>query len=223
MNNDASYVSVTDYRDLLRSLNQVEPKLASVFRAKVREAVAPLRDGVKQNIPMSAPLGKPAKGGGMVTSIGRLSWGFEKRPNTVLIDTRAPRSNKGRLSGSIVKLRVTAPATVFADMAGRSGKYIGARRIAGATRRNTMVWITNDGRRIEGYRYTYHTKEGAIIGGRVHRNTGGQGRALIRSLGKRPSRYAWPGAIRNLPATRKKVINIFENPIASINREMRSR
>jgi hypothetical protein len=210
-----SYVDISDYRYLIRELNKVEPTLAAGMRKEIRTVMKPLQQSVAKNIPMERPRS------GMVTRIGRLSWGAGKPAKTVLIDTRAPRVNKDSLTGSFAKLRVTSPATVMADMMGRSGRYIGARRLATGSKSAAIEVTRGKYKGQMGYPYFY--KGASSPEGRIHRNTGGQGRGLIRGLGAKPSRYVWPAALKGLPATRVAITQIFDKNILIINQKLRSR
>jgi hypothetical protein len=211
---------ITDYRDLMRALNKVEPGLSKKVRAEARRVAEPLRREIKAGIPKTAPLSKPLKGGGMVTPIGRLSWGRGKPADSAVFDTRAPRKMKDKTS--LIKIKVGSPATVMADMMGRSGRWVNAKPIATGTKSNTATYVTRDGRVIEGYRYTYHTKQGAVIGGRQHRIRN-QGRGLIKALGSQGSRWVWKSAERGLPAAKRAVSQVMQDAIVLVNESLRTR
>lgn len=217
---NAASMRITDYRDLMRALNKVEPGLSKKVRANARRVAEPLRREIKAGIPKTAPLSKPLKGGGMVTPIGRLSWGRGKPADSAVFDTRAPRKMKDKTS--LIKIKVGSPATVMADMMGRSGRWINAKSIATGTKSNSATYVTRDGRVIEGYRYTYHTKQGAVIGGRQHRIRN-QGRGLIKALGSQGSRWVWKSAERGLPAAKRAVSQVMQDAIVLVNESLRTR
>ena len=201
----------------MRELRKIEPTLAKQVRKDFRKIAAPVQKGVKNSIPATAPLS------GMVTPIGRLSWGRGKPAKNATIDTRLPRKNS--LTGTLVKIRVGSAATVLADMAGRTGSWINAKPMAGATKNNEGVYMTSarsGNKIIRGYRYTYHTKRGPVIGGRVHRIKN-QGRGLIAKLGKKASRYAWPGAEAALPQARSEMRKVLEDAYTIVNANMRKK
>jgi hypothetical protein len=208
-----AYMRFTDYRDLLKTLRQVDSALAKKVRKDVRKEIGPMRTGIRNSIPASAPLS------GMVNRIGRLQWNEGKPARSVVIDTRPSRAARKGLTGSLVKLVVGSPATVMSDMAGRSGAWIGARPLAKGTKKAAMVVKNGKYKGQMGYAYTY--KNG--VSGRIHRNTGGQGRGMIQNLGNTASRYVWPAAERALPETRLAVRRVLEDAYDSINSDLRSK
>lgn len=219
MANDSAYISVTDYKFVVRELRKIEPQLAKDLRKDIRKVMKPLQESVSKAVPSAGEQPK-----GMVTKIGRLSWETNSRQvvpaNRVLIDTKAPRQRPGSLTSGWAKLRMTSAPTVLADMAGRSGKYIGLRKLAGGTKKNSMEVLSGKYKGQMGYAYTYRN---GVISGRIHRNTGGQGRGLISALGKRPSRYGWPAALKGIPATRREINRIFDDAVSLINSRLRSK
>ena len=218
MANDSAYISVTDYRFIVRELRKIEPQLAKDLRQNIRKAMKPWQAEVSRSIPVAEK--QPT---GMVTKIGRLSWETNTRQpvsaDKVLVDTRAPRQRKDSLTTGWAKLRIMSPSVVLADMAGRSGKYIGLRKLAAGTRKNSMEVKSGKYKGQMGYAYTY--KNG--VSGRIHRNTGGQGRGLISALGKKPSRYGWPAATKNAHLIRREINKIFDDSLTLINSRLRSK
>lgn len=212
ISSNGSYMSVTDYRDLMKGLRKIEPTLVKAVRKDIRKAASPLRDSVKNAIPASRPIY------GMESRIGRLSWGAGKPARSVVIDTRAPRVKPGSIVGSLVKLVAGSPATVLADMAGRSGRYVNARPYAKGTKKNSMLVTKGKYKGELGYAYTY--RDG--VRGRVHK-INSQGRKLIAGLGGNASRYAWPAAERGLPAAKMEVKKILEQAYDIINRDLRTK
>lgn len=210
-------LKITDYRDLLRELRKIEPSLVREMKANIRQDAAPLRDSMRNAIPGSAPLSN------MTTPIGRLSWGRGKPAKSVVFDSRIPKkAYNGKMT--LIRLVAGSPATVLADMAGKTGKYIGARPFAGSTKSNSMPITRGKYKGEMGYAYTYR---GGVISGRKHRNTGGQGRGLITNLsgraGKGASRFVWPAAEKGLPATRRLVKARLDQYFDIINHNMRTR
>lgn len=215
---NAAYLTVTDYRDLLREIRKIEPGMMKQFRQDARKIGNPLRNQIRRGIPLSAPLSKPVSGGGMVTPVGRLSWGRGVAANKAVLETRIPARSKRE--GALVKVVVSSPATVLADMAGRSGRYIGQRRIAGGTRSNSMIVPSGKYKGEVGYAYTYRNGK---IAGRRHRNTGGQGLGLIRGLGSHPSRYVYKAAEKGLTPVRFEMLKLVNKYCADVTSIMRSR
>jgi hypothetical protein len=210
-------LKITDYRDLLRELRKIEPSLVREMKANIRQDAAPLRQSVRNNIPGSAPLSH------MVTPVGRLSWGRGKPAKSAVFDTRVPKKATNGKS-SLIKIVVGSPATVLADMAGKTGKYVGTRKFATGAKANSMPITRGKYKGEMGYAYTYRDGN---VSGRKHRNTGGQGRGLITGLsgraGKGASRYVWPAAEKGLPATRRLVKVRLEQYFNIINDSMRTR
>lgn len=215
---NASYLTVTNYRDLLRQMRKIEPGMLKDFRREARKIGNPMRNQISQGIPRSAALSNMTP---QVNKVGRLAWGRGVAANKAVLDTRIPP--KSKKEGALIRVVVSSPATVMADMAGRSGKYIGKREIAAGTKSNTYAYETRDGRVIFGYKYTYHRRDGEVIGGRRHKNTGAQGRAMIRGLGKKPSRYVYPSAEKSLPAVRIQMMQVVDKYCVAFNRVLRSR
>lgn len=214
---NAASMRITDYRDLMRELNRVQPGLTKAVRAEARKVAEPLRASVRAGIPKTAPLAKPVKGGGMVTKIGRLSWGRGKPADSAVFDTRAPRKNRDK--SSLIKIKVSSPATVMADMMGRSGKFINARPLAKGTRSNSAIVPSGKYKGEVGYRYT--NRNGEIVG-RIHR-VRNQGKGLIRALGTSASRYVWKSAERGLPATKRAVSAVIQTAIDRVNYNLRTK
>lgn len=223
MAKSALTMTVSGYRELMNDLRKIEPDLNTAMRRDIRKIGNPIRNAIRSNIPKTAPIKKPVRpgqGGGMTTRVGRLSWGANVMANKTVLDTSKP-SRKSKNGISLVKIRVSSPATVMADMMGKSGRYIGQKPYAAGTKSNTYAYTTNDGRVIFGYKYTYHTKKGEVIGGRKHRNTGRQGLGLIRALGAHPSRFVYPAAEKSLPVARYEISKIVDRYIAIANQGKR--
>ena len=95
-------------------------------------------------------------------------------------------------------MRVLAPATVLADIAGRSGAFID-----------------------KGYKGTGYTREYERNGVVMKHKLNGQGRKMIAHLdsqGGRPSRYAWPAVESDRPRLIAKMQEIIDRYIAIANR-----
>lgn len=219
-------ITVSGYRQMMTDLRRIEPNLVSEMRRKIREIGNPVRDSIRAGIPKTAKLSQ-MRGETKVapSSVGRLVWGAGVVANKAVLDTRKP-TRKTKAGTSLVKIRVSSPATVMADMAGRSGKYIGQKPYAAGTKSNMHTYITKDGRVITGYKYQYRRKneDGSleiVVGGRRHRNTGGQGRGMISGLGGRGSRYVYPAAEKGLPTAREEIRKVVNGYIARVNRSKR--
>lgn len=217
-------MTVTDYRDLVKVLRQIDPALLREMRKNIRNDADPLRKSVRQGIPVASPLR------GMrpdVNKIGRLAWGRGKQANSAVISTKVPRGKSPTGRTSLAKIVVSSAATVMADMAGKSGAWVGKRPLAKGTGNNKATVPFGKYKGQVGYRYTYHTAEGTFIAGRIHRNTGRQGRAMISKLnnvvGHKASHFVWPKAEQGLPAAKDNIRVTLNHYIDIVNRELRSR
>jgi len=211
-------LTVKGYRQMLTELRRIEPDLTKEMRREVRAIAAPLRKAIKSGIPKDAPLSHMRPKVSYGDSVGRLRWGAGRPANYTSLDLKKP-ARKKKEGTSLARILVTSPATVMADMAGRSGKYIGARPYAKGTKANSYEIMRGKykGQMGYGYRYAGSTQ----TEGRMHRNTGGQGRGMIRNLGKHGSRYVYPAIEGALPGARVEVLKIVSKYAAVVNRRTR--
>lgn len=184
--------SVSDIRNLQRALKAIDPKLRTQLLREAKEPAKPVQAAVKSAIPSVAPLS------GMTG--GRLSWnqsvdakGKTHKANDVKIQFRTSMSGKS-LTTSLVRVRVSSPAVVVADMAGKSGKYFD-----------------------KGYKGSGFTREYPYKGGTRRHRVNGQGRAMVRNLGGTPSRFVWPAAERSIPQARAAVDRVLSKFAKMIN------
>lgn len=172
-------VMLPDYQRLIKTMNMIEPQLVKTLRKRYKQIGAPVVAGIKGSIPDNPPLS------GMVTKVGRLSWSRtvnQTRPIKSAVVQENRRRPRGRYPVvSLVRIRVAAAPVVMADMAGRSGAYVGARA------------------RTREYDYTL-----SPTGKRSHR-INGQGVAMIRNLRGKGSRYVYPGAEQSLPQAKAEI------------------
>lgn len=216
----AIFITVTDYRDLLREIRKIEPDMMKRFRQDARKIGNPLRDQIRKGIPKTRPISgmSPVTKAGNA-SIGRLVWGANGvAPNKAVLNTRIPPRDQKK--GSLIKIVASSAATVMADMAGRSGRYIGARPLAKGTKSNSMPVLSGKYKGQMGYAYTYPS---GLVSGRIHRNTGGQGRGMIESLGNKPSRFVYKAAEASLPTVRVEMARVVDKYCAIVNRNLRSK
>lgn len=209
----------TDYRALIKELNQVEPTAVKQLKKDYKIIAKPTAQEVRRAIPKTYPLGprKNRKLGGMRSGFdhdGRLAWGKQATmnmgngksypANSVFIQTPSKRPRKGRYV-SIARLKVNSAATALADMTGRGGRF----DTKGLSRAHDI----------------------RLFGGPIVRRqyrVNGQGRALARNLssgasGKLKSggsRYAWPAAEKKQEATRKAMIQRLQIAYDAINRNL---
>lgn len=206
---------LTDYRDLIRELNRVQPSLVTQLKKEYKEIAKPMQKAVKAAIPMNPPTSgvhrkRPQRTiSGFYPRVipGRLTWGANSQNNgksarSVIIETpsaakasKAMRRAKTSVA-SIARLNVNNAAVVMADMAGKSGK-----------------WVNKKSRTSE-YRYS-RSKTGV----RRHK-INNQGVGMIKALGGRSSRYVWPAAEKSMPMVRVQTNRTLQNAYNSINRRM---
>jgi hypothetical protein len=206
---------LTDYRDLIRELNMVQPSLVKQLQRDYKVIAKPVQKAVQTSIPINPPTSgihkkRPQRTvSGFYPRVvpGRLTWGANTQNNgkpvrSVKIETpsaaraaRAMRRAKTNVS-SIARLRVDNAAVVMADMAGRSGK-----------------WINKRSRTSE---YPYSR---SATGYRRHK-INNQGRGMIKALGSKGSRFIWPAADRSMPQVRIQTNQTLQKAYNSINRRM---
>lgn len=211
---------ITDYEELIRELNRIQPTLVSQLRKEYRQIAKPVQAAVKANIPINPPTSgvhkkKPQKNpSGFYPRVipGRLSWGANsqnkmKPARSVGIQTisatKARRSLKyNRMKAvAIARLKVDNAATVMADLAGTSRKYINKKS------------VTRE--------YDYSR---SATGKRIHR-INGQGESMIQALdrkrdGGRRSRYVYPAANDAIPSMLPKMDSALKRAYNIVNQRM---
>lgn len=211
---------VTDYRDLLRELRKIQPSLVSELRKDFVRIAKPVQSGVKNNIPNTPPTSgihrrrpqSTISGFKPITMPGRLTWGSNSQnKNTpvrsVKIETpsltkarKAMRKNpKG--AASIARLRVDNAAVVMADMAGRTGKDINKKKIAGP--------------------YDYSRSKSGKRTHKINNQGVGMIAALSRNYGK-ASRFVWPAVEKSQNKTYQETRMVLRKAYDKINRRLSS-
>ena len=178
--------SVQDIRELQKRLKAIEPRLRTELVRDVKRIARPLESDIKANIPSIAPLS------GMAKDQGRLGWGVGVPANKTLIQFRTSGGGKS-LTTSLVRVKVSSPATVLADMAGRSGRYVGEGR------RNDNASAS------EKRRNSSPAKGAKFI------------ESLNRALGSGASRMAWPAAEKSRDAVRVAIEQVLRQAYDRIN------
>lgn len=181
--------SVRDVRELSRRLKAIEPRLRTELVRDAKKVAKPLETDIKASIPSVAPLS------GMAKDKGRLGWGNGVSPQKTLIQFRTGGSGGRSLTTSLVRVKVSSPGTVVADMAGRSGRYVGqGRKNDNATptlkRRNASP-----------------AKGAAFI------------RNLNTALGHGASRMVWPAAEKSRDMVRVAIEGVLRNAYSKINQK----
>lgn len=188
--------SVQDIRILQRNLRAIEPGLRTQFVRDIKQIGKEPQRLIKQAIPSIAPLS------GMIGQ-GRLSWGSGKPANSTTIRFRTSAGSKS-LTTTLLSVRMNSVATSIADMAGRSGRSVGAGyRGTGYTRE--FVRTRRDGS-------TYLVKR---------RTTREAGRAFIQNLnaatGKTASRFGWKAVEKGLPQISQNIEKVVKNYYRVVN------
>lgn len=185
----ATNFSVQDVRQLQKRLRAIEPELRTEFMRKVKEIAFVPNKAIQGSIPASPPLSG-------FEGQSRVSWGQGKPAKSTTIRFRTQSSSKS-LNTTLLAIRVNSVATSIADMAGRSGRSIGAGyRGSGFTRE-----------------FVRRHRDGSTSLVR-RRTTAEAGRKFIHSLnqetGNSASRFAWKSVERDLPALQRRVKEIVQ-------------
>lgn len=206
---------ITDYEEIIRELNRVQPTLVAQLRKDFRDIAKPVQSEVKSSIPETPPTSgihrkrKNSYRSGFYPKVipGRLTWDANsqngmRKARSVSIQTisasKAKRNMKyNKMSQiAIARLKVDNAATVMADLAGSSRKYINSRP------------YTRE--------YAYSR---SVTGTRIHR-INGQGVSMIDALRGKGSRYVWPAANRAIPHTYQRTRMVLNKSLIKINRRL---
>lgn len=197
-----SVLVISDYNWLLKSLTQINKDLPKQLKRDYREAAKPVQSDIKKAI-ASNRLGRNNAMRGFRQRVvpGRLAWGVGKPATSAIIRVPRPYSRRGSLA--IASISVGSPATVLADMAGKSNRY---------TNRNQYTRV-----------YAYSR---AKSGQRTHEITPIGSRKFISNLNKRfgtageASRVIYPAADKGTPGAQQEIANSTDRAVALINREI---
>jgi len=213
---ERSGVTVTDYRDLIRTLRSVDPTLVKQMRKDFRTVAKPLAAGVRNAIPKKPPTSgihrrdpkQTVSGFKPIVIPGRLTWSANsqngnKRPNHTLIKLPRVRTkfSNGATVSSIARVDVDNAAVVMADMAGKSRNFINKKP------------FTRE--------YPYSRSRTGSRKHRIHN----QGYGMIEALNKNggPSRFIYPAAESQLPAVRLQAIAVLAQAYNEINQKLRTK
>lgn len=200
MTNEAKVtITISDYKRLIRELNKIEPKLTAELRANFREIAEDPRREVQKSIPSQPPIrGMRRK----LSPVGK-TWNTRVRARTVTIKLDSPKRavGFGAKNAAIIKLIISSPATIIADMAGRGN----------VRKKGLTDWYV--------YPRSNTTSANYRPGERRHTVTS-QGDHMIAALGKNPSRYVYPAVERSMPDTAYKIRNILDDFIAETERHL---
>lgn len=194
----------SDFKRMIRELNEVEKDLAKEMRKKFKEVVEPARKGISDQLKGGAPLSGMVK---KLSPVG-LTWNNRRQSSRVTTDVKSGSKVIGEMRNqTIIRMVVRSPAAIIADMAGSSGDFA----YTGKT-----DWYV--------YPKSKTYSENYKPGYRRHTVTT-QGKWLIRGLDSRwgatgRSRKVYPEAEKRLPKVRDNLIDVLNDPITEINREL---
>jgi hypothetical protein len=182
--------SVKDIRELQRKLRAIEPSLRTEFLREVKTIGKTPEKAIKSAIPNESPLSGLSKPG------ATLQWGKAKKGSggakSTTIRFRTKAGGKS-LTTTLLGIRVNSAASSVADMAGRSGRFVGA-GYKGSGRSRPIVRTYSDGSQSVSFTRTASKKAGqAFINN------------LNRGLSNRPSRMAWKAVEKDLPQISKSI------------------
>jgi hypothetical protein len=182
--------SVKDIRELQRKLRAIEPSLRTEFLREVKTIGKTPEKAIKSAIPNEAPISGLAKPG------ATLQWGKAKKGSggakstTIRFRTKAGGRS---LTTTLLGIRVNSAASSVADMAGRSGRFVGA-GYKGSGRSRPIVRTYSDGSQSVSF-----TRRASKKAGQAFINN------LNRGLSNRPSRMAWKAVEKDLPQISKSI------------------
>lgn len=185
-------ITVTDVRELQKRLKAIDPKLRTQLLREAKKPAKPLIDAIKTNVSQVTPLS------GMTR--GRLNWWHSTNlKGRVLTPTSVTAAFRTKSSGysnttTLVSVRAMSPAVAFADMAGRSGRYIGA------------------GYKGSGFTREYNWKNTK----RRHKVTS-QGVKLIQNLGGQASRFVWPSVVKGREQAMLEIDKVVRDFMTLVN------
>lgn len=206
-------VYLGDYRNTMKQLALIEPTVRTDLRREYRRISKPGQQAVRKAISNKPPTRgihlnrskQTVSGFYPIVIPGRVTWGTGKPAKSVTIETRLPRL---RVKGfnSIVRLRVGSAATVIADLAGSSRKYINKRP------------VTRE------YEYAGPMR-GVPLGTRGTRKhrINGQGLGMIKGLNlwkRGRSRVVYPAFDKAAPQIRQEALAVLMATTMKINKRL---
>jgi len=186
--------SVQDIRALQKKLKDIEPELRKRFMREVKSIGKEPQQAIQKSIKNEPPLSglNPMTRGKNAS----LQWGKVKKgkqgANSTTIRFRTQAGGKS-LNATLLAIRVNSAASSVADMAGRSGSYVGAGYKGSGMSKPIRRRYADGGESVE-FRRTATRKSGL---------------AFVRNLNERlanqPSRMAWKAVEKDLPQISKSV------------------
>jgi hypothetical protein len=187
-------ILVTDVRQLQRKLKEIDPNLRKHLLRDVKGVGKKAESKIKSAIPTISPLRAS-------NSSGRLAWNSQVNSKGQMVAANKTQvqfrtSGSGRsATTSLVAVKVVAPMTIIADIAGRSGRAMN-----------------------QGYRGSGYTRQFMRNGVMVRMRLNGQGDGMIKKLGGGASRFVWPALIQDKPQLEAEVRAVLDRYMAIANR-----
>ena len=232
-NLDTGEVWITDYRDLMRELRKVDRAYAVKLKRDFKRVGKPIQQGIRGTIPKYAPTsGIHVRSRMSVSGFaprvvpGRLTWGANPQNgnvpanNAVIQNTKQKDWKKAGRFGkmSVTRIAVDNAATVMADMAGRSKKWLNKKPY-------TRPYLYSQSTPSTG---KYGTQR-SLIRTRKHL-INGQGIAMIKALDRgknvqqgKASRWVWPTANKYLPQTKIEIQRLLDQANNHLNERLKTR
>jgi hypothetical protein len=187
-------ILVTDVRQMQRKLKEIDPDLRKQLLRDAKAIGAKAATKIQSAIPPVSPLRAS-------NSRGRLSWDHQVNnkgqvlaANKTQVQFRTSGSGRSATT-SLVAVKLVAPMTIIADIAGRSGKQMN-----------------------KGYKGSGFTREFDRNGIQVRMRLNGQGYGMLEKLGGGASRFAWPALIQDKPQLEAEVLAVLDRYMAIANR-----
>lgn len=184
--------SVQEIRALQKKLKEIQPSLRTEFMREVKKIGKEPQRAIRDAIPNDSPLSGMTKPGASL-QWGKVSKGAKSggaKSTTIRFRTQAGGKS---LTSTLLGIRVNSAASSVADMAGRSGRYMGkGYRSSGFSKPIRRTY--SDGAQSVEFRRQATRKAGEAFV-----------RNLNEKLQNRPSRMAWKAVEKSLPQLSKDV------------------
>lgn len=194
--------SVKDIRTLQKNLRDIEPELRRQFVRDIKkigkEAQKPIVKAIRQVQPPS----------GMRFNYGKTGWGREVAADKTKVRFRTQAGGQS-MTTSLVSVRLESPAANILDMAGRSGRSVGAGYMGSGYTRE----------------FTRRDRWGNLIVVK-RRTTKTAGEQFIQRLNqasgvtqRNASRMAWPAVEKDLPNLERRIDDVIRDYYKIANRK----
>lgn len=194
-----AYIEISDYNWLIKSLGQINDEAHKEFKKGLRKASSSASKGIRDSIRSKGIGGRNMKGFAPKAIPGRLTWGTGKPATSAIVS--APRVNAKKNALAVARIRVGSPATVLADMAGKSNKATNIRAYTAS--------------------YPYSLSP---TGYRIHKITIRGSRAFIQNLnaklGDSASRMVYPGVEKVMPQVINDFGDVIQDALKTIQRKV---